>query len=77
MDKFEYKILNISRVHLKRESFQAELMEILNQLGEESWELINAEGMMEGSIFWKVGETVDILFIFKRKKPAQVPVAGN
>jgi hypothetical protein len=68
MDKFEYKILNISRAHLRRETFQTELMETLNNLGEDSWELINIEGLTEGSIFWKVGETVDILFIFKRKK---------
>jgi hypothetical protein len=68
MDKFEYKILNISRTHLKRESFQEELMATLNKLGEESWELVNVEGLNEGSIFWKVGETVDILFLFKRRK---------
>jgi hypothetical protein len=68
MEKFEYKILNISREHLKKENFQAELMETLNDLGENSWELISAEGLTEGSLFWKVGETVDILFFFKRKK---------
>jgi hypothetical protein len=68
MEKFEYKILNISTAHLKRENFQLELMERLNELGEDSWELINVEGLNEGSIFWKVTETVDILFIFKRKK---------
>jgi hypothetical protein len=67
-DKFEYKILNISRSHLKREEFQFELIETLNKLGEESWELINTEGLNEGSIFWRVGETTDILFIFKRRK---------
>lgn len=32
---------------------------------EESWELINTEGLNEGSIFWKVGETTDILFYSK------------
>ncbi len=68
MDKFEYKILNISRTHLKRGSFQEELMSTLNKLGEDSWELINVEGLNESSIFWKVGETVDLLFLFKRKK---------
>jgi hypothetical protein len=68
MDKFEYKILNISRTHLKRENFQEELMGKLNKLGDESWELISIEGLTEGSIFWQVGETVDILFLFKRKK---------
>lgn len=68
MDKFEYKILNVSREHLKRANFQEELMQTLNDLGEHSWELINVEGLTEGSIFWKVGETVDILFFFKRIK---------
>jgi hypothetical protein len=68
MEKFEYKILNISREHLKKENFQVELMQTLNDPGENSWELISAEGLTEGSLFWKVGETVDILFFFKRKK---------
>lgn len=69
MPKFEYKILNVSRTHLKRPNFQEELMQMLNELGENSWELINAEGLTEGSVFWKVGETVDILLFFKRIKP--------
>ena len=68
MDKFEYKIFNISREHLKRESFQEELMNTLNKLGEDSWELINVEGLNGSSILWKVGETTDILFLFKRRK---------
>ncbi|MGV3587593.1 MAG: DUF4177 domain-containing protein [Adhaeribacter sp.] len=68
MDRFEYKILNISREHLKRENFQSELMNTLNNLGDDGWELINAEGLNESSIFWQVGETVDILLFFKRKK---------
>jgi hypothetical protein len=68
MDRFEYKILNISRAHLKRENFQSELMNTLNSLGDEGWELIIAEGLNVGSILWKVGETVDILLFFKRKK---------
>jgi hypothetical protein len=68
MDRFEYKILNVSREYLKRENFQSELMDTLNNLGGDGWELINAEGLNEGSIFWKVSETVDILFFFKRKR---------
>ena len=68
MDKFEYKILNISREHLKRESFQEELMEKLNALGDDCLELISIEGLTEGCRFWKVWGTVDVLFIFKRKK---------
>jgi hypothetical protein len=47
MDKFEYKILNISREHLKQENFQEELMEKLNKLGDDSWELISIEGLTE------------------------------
>ena len=71
MDKFEYKILNISRVHLKQEDFQAELMETLNKLGEESWELINAEGLTEGSIFWKVGKR-SIFFLFSKEERSRI-----
>jgi len=70
MERFEYKILNISREHMKRSSFQAELIEKLNELGAESWELVGTEGLNEGSIFWRVGETVDILFLFKRRLTA-------
>lgn len=67
MDKFEYKILNISRTQLKKEKFQMELMEKLNTVGAEGWELITVEGLNEGSIFWRVSETVDLLFLLKRK----------
>jgi hypothetical protein len=38
MEKFEYKILNISRQHLKRETFQEELISKLNELGELGWD---------------------------------------
>jgi len=69
MDKFEYKILDVSKTHLEKENFQEELMNILNNLGLQGWELITAEGLNEGSVFWRVSETVDILLIFKRKMP--------
>jgi hypothetical protein len=68
MEKFEYKILNISREHLKRECFQSELISALNLCGEDSWELISAEGINESSVMWKAADTTDILFLFKRKK---------
>lgn len=68
MDKFEYKILEISRAKTRKAGFQEELMEKLNELGAEGWELITVEGMNEGSVFFPVGETVCILFVFKRKK---------
>ena len=67
MDKFEYKIINISRTQLKETAFQTQVMEKFNLLGAEGWELITAEGLNEGSVFWRVSETVDILFMFKRK----------
>jgi hypothetical protein len=67
MDKFEYKILDVSRTKTKQDGFQLELMGKLNELGSEGWELITIEGMNEGSVFFRVGETVDILFVFKRK----------
>ena len=67
MDKFEYKILNISKAHLNKDGFQIELMETLNNLGAEGWELITAEGLSEGSIFWRVSETTEILLLFKRR----------
>jgi hypothetical protein len=59
--------LDISKAHLKKEGFQIELMDTLNSLGAEGWELITAEGLSEASIFWRVSETVDILLLFKRR----------
>jgi hypothetical protein len=67
MDKFEYKILEVSRTKIKRDGFQQELMEKLNELGAEGWELITIEGMNEGSVFFRVSETVDVMFVFKRR----------
>lgn len=64
--KFEYKILTISTAHLKKDKFQEEVLTKFNELGEDGWELINAEGITEGSIMWKVGETIELIFIFKR-----------
>ncbi len=66
--KFEYKILNVSREHMKRETFQDEMLEKFNAFGEEGWEMIGAEGMNESSIFWRVAETTEVIFIFKRAK---------
>ena len=67
MDKFEYKILDVNRTQIKQNGFQVELMGNLNKLGAEGWELITIEGMNEGSVLFSVSETVDILFVFKRK----------
>lgn len=67
METFEYKMLNISRAHLKREKFQVELMEKLNALGAQGWELITIEGLNGYSLVWSQGETVDILFVLKKK----------
>lgn len=67
MEKFEYKILNIKRTKLNNDTFQSELMDTLNNLGAQGWELIDTEGLSEGSVLWRVSETVDILFVFKRK----------
>ncbi len=65
--KFEYKIINVSKVHLNRDSFQKELMEKLNLLGNESWELVNLEGIQESNIFFQRTYTKEILFVFKRQ----------
>ena len=67
MEKFEYKMLDVSRTKIKQDGFQLELMGKLNELGAEGWELITIEGMNEGSVFFRVSETVDVLFVFKRK----------
>ena len=58
---WEYRYISIS------ETQTAQTEDILNKLGAEGWELITAEGLSEGSIFWRVSETVDILLLFKRR----------
>ena len=65
--KFEYKILNVSRVHLNKESFQSEFLAKLNGLGQEGWELASTEGLNTSSFFSKATDTTDIMFVFKRQ----------
>lgn len=65
--KFEYKIITVKRQHLKKETFQIEVGNKFDALGADGWELINTEGIIEASLFWRVGQTVEILFIFKRQ----------
>ncbi len=67
MDKFEYKILDVPKKHLVKENYQEELMSMLNKLGEQGWELITAQGLTEGSIFYRFSETTEVLLLFKRK----------
>ncbi|MBS1511385.1 MAG: DUF4177 domain-containing protein [Bacteroidetes bacterium] len=68
MDKFEYKIINVSREHMKSNDFQSDLMDKLNALGDDGWELIQTESINDSSIMWKAGVTTEFLFVFKRKK---------
>lgn len=64
--KFEYKIFTIQASNLKREVFRTELLTKFNELGKDGWELINAEGITKGVMPWQVGETVELMFLFKR-----------
>ncbi len=65
--KFEYKIITVNRQHLKKEAFQIEMLDKFNSLGAIGWELVNAEGIIDASIFWRVGQTKEVLFTFKRE----------
>ena len=65
--KFEYKIISVSRQHLKKETFQTEMVDKFNELGSEGWELVSTEGIIEGSIFWRVSQTIEIIYHFKRQ----------
>ena len=66
MEKFEYKIITVNRYKLKKSSFQAEVIEKLNALGNEGWELVNVEGLVEPQYFFRFGGTSDLLYTFKR-----------
>ncbi|MGC4102503.1 DUF4177 domain-containing protein [Ferruginibacter sp.] len=66
--KFEYKILTVSREHMKSGNFQTEMLEKFNDYGEQGWELISTEGLNTSSLLWKVAETTELVFIFKRSK---------
>ena len=65
--KFEYKIITVSRQHLKKETFQVEMVNKFNDLGSDGWELSNTEGIIDRSLFWSVAQTAEILFLFKRQ----------
>lgn len=67
--KFEYKIINVSKANMNKSSFQKELLDKLNSLGSEGWELINTEGIQESNIFFQRTYTKEILFVFKRQIP--------
>ncbi|GAB2817144.1 DUF4177 domain-containing protein [Ferruginibacter profundus] len=68
MKKFEYKMITVSREHMKKDSFQTEMLDRFNELGNEGWEIISAEGLNGSSMLWKVAETTELIFIFKREK---------
>jgi Domain of unknown function (DUF4177) len=68
MKKFEYKMITVSREHMKKDSFQTEMLDRFNELGNEGWEIISAEGLNGSSLLWKVAETTELIFIFKREK---------
>jgi len=65
--QFEYKIITVSRQHLKKETFQNEMVDRFNELGSEGWELISSEGIIDSSIFWRISQTVEIIYHFKRQ----------
>ena len=44
------------------------MLEKFNAYGEDGWELVSAEGMNGSSMLWQVGETTEIVFIFKKQK---------
>ena len=68
MEKFEYKILSVNAVKMRLESFQPELMRTLNDLGGQGWELISAEGLNGGYLLNSTSQTMDVIFLFKRKR---------
>jgi hypothetical protein len=68
MKKFEYKLLTISVVHLRKKKFQEELDNKFNNWGEEGWELVKMEPILETGIFSYFFFTSEFLAVFKREK---------
>lgn len=68
MEKFEYKIITVNRNKLSKTAFQTELINNMNNLGNEGWELVTIEGLAGGSFFGGYGYTSKLIFIFKRKR---------
>lgn len=68
MEKFEYKIITVNRNKLSKTAFQTELINNMNNLGNEGWELVTIEGLAGGSLFQREGYTTELIFIFKRKR---------
>lgn len=68
MKKFEYKMLTISVAHLNRSTFRAELDQKFQDYGNEGWELIKLESIVEGGILTQGGSTKELFAVFKREK---------
>ncbi|MFT7234318.1 MAG: hypothetical protein ACI8TA_003550 [Cyclobacteriaceae bacterium] len=67
MKKFEYKLLTISVVHLRKKQFQEELDNKFNKWGEEGWDLVKMEPISGGGMTY-FSSTSDFLAVFKREK---------
>jgi hypothetical protein len=68
MKKFEYKLLTISVVHLRKKQFQEELDNKFNNWGEEGWELVKMEAITDSGMLNYFSSTSDFLAVFKREK---------
>lgn len=68
MKKFDYKLLTISVVHLRKKKFQEELDAKFNKWGEEGWELMKMEPILETGIFNCFSSTSEFMVVFKREK---------
>jgi len=67
MKKYEYKLLTISAIHLRKTTFQAELEENFRVWGEEGWDLVKIEPVNGG--FWTHwASTTKFFIVFKREK---------
>ncbi len=64
MDKFEYKLLTISTTHLKKTEFQSELQIKFDEWGNEGWDLVKMEPVIDGLFGW----STKFLVVFKRPK---------
>ncbi|MCL2383621.1 MAG: DUF4177 domain-containing protein [Oscillospiraceae bacterium] len=65
MEKFEYKIVTISTLTLKKEKWVVEMESELNALGIQGWELVSSTDMKRATTLTGGAEFVKL--IFKRK----------
>lgn len=70
MKLFEYKIVTISTLHLRKKDFQSELNLNFQEWGNKGWELIEVKPILTNG-FLSGSRTKEFIIIFKKLKSSK------